>query len=544
MGQFTGGTSLLATIGGLTPEDDELHLRNNYNALFVQDDWKLLNNLTVNLGLRWDHDSEFVAKRNFSPRLGVAWSITPKTVVRANFGVFYDQFRLGLAQFVPSFGGSDRRAQQILLFPRGFYGSPSFVHSIAFLVGLPGGCFSNNLTDAQITAAGLSCPLAPPGAVPFIGVDRLNNVVAPGHDPIPANAVITISNVQALTGLTPDQYAAQASAAIGQPAGYFVFGPFGILNNPLIPPQPFPTAIDSSFKTPHTLGFSVGVQREISKDIVVGADYYHREMRNLLGTRQSNLRFQSRVTGRSFDPPFTEGPITTFGPFFEGKYDALVLNLNKRFSHRFLLGANYTYAKATDNSIGINSLPSDSFIGTVPEVTDPVSGANNRDAPFTMPNGTFVAKAGTFLNGPDFDKGPSDLAVDHIFQVNGMVELPWGIQVSGIFRAQSGFNFSRQAEIPEDPDGNGTFNLIDHGSGAGRNAFTAPAFVNLDLRFAKQFKITERVKLQALFEFFNALNRQNPAAVEADATSAIRAFGSPTQVLPGREGQIGFRIEF
>jgi len=61
-----------------------------------------------------------------------------------------------------------------------------------------------------------------------VGVDRLNRVVAPGHAPIPANAVINISNIQALSGLTPDQYLAQAATAIGQPAGYFVWGQFRV----------------------------------------------------------------------------------------------------------------------------------------------------------------------------------------------------------------------------------------------------------------------------------------------------------------------------
>ncbi|HEY7180922.1 MAG TPA: TonB-dependent receptor, partial [Blastocatellia bacterium] len=548
LGPVNSGVFLLLEAGGPTPESNEIHLRNNYNGVYAQDDWKIRKNLTVNLGIRWDHDSEFAAQKNFSPRLGVAWAVTPKTVIRSNFGVFYDQFRLGLVEQIPAFGGSDRRVVQSLYFPRGFYGSPSLVSMLAFAVGLPGPCISNHLTDAQIAAGGVKCPI---GGGPIVGVDRLNNVVASGHAPIPANAVINISNVQALTGLTPAQYLTQAAAAIGQPAGYFEWGQFGALNNPIIPPQAQPTSVDSTFRTPHTLGFNIGVQREITRDMVFEADYYHRDIRNLLGVRLSNLAFKSRVAGigRSFDPPNTTGEIRTFGPFFKGKYDGLVLNLTKRFSRRFLLGANYTYAKATDNSLGINTNPTDQFIGVAPVVVEPCPTTNPGCTPQTNANGSFisltgnfVAQAGTFVNGPDLDKGPSSLALDHIFQVNGLVDLPWQFQIGGILRAQSGFHFSRFDALNRDPDGNGNFNSIDFT--AGRNAFTAPPFVNLDVRFSKRFDIAERVKIQLLFEFFNLLNRQNPQSVQNRENIMTQPFGSIIQVLPGREGQIGFRISF
>ena len=544
-GAGTAGPILRRDTGGITPAGDEFHLRNNYTALFVQDDWRIRDNLTLNLGLRWDYDSEFDAKRNFAPRLGVAWAITPKTVLRANFGIYYDQFRLGLARDVPAFGGTDQRFVQYLLFPRLGYGSPSFITSLPVLSGFRGACYSNalvgNLTDAQIAAlppAGRVCPFNP--ALPLVGVDRFSNIVAPGRSPIPANTVVTVNNVQALTGLTPQQFADQASASIGQP-GLLFFTPSGFLGHPILPPQVLPTTLDSTFDTPHTLGFNIGVQREIARDMVVEVDYFHRDIQNLLGVRTSNLAFESRVLGVRFLPPSTGAPIQTFGPFFEGRYDALILNFNKRFSRRYQFGANYTWAKATDNSLGIGSVPSDSFIGIVPEVTEASTGRSNRDAPFTRANGRLVQQAGTFLNGPDRDKGPSDLAVNHIFQINGLVELPWQIQVSGIFRAQSGFHFSRQS-FTEDPDGNGAFTGID--LAPGRNAFTAPSFVNLDMRFAKRINITERVKVQVLFELFNVFNRQNPAAVERLPNIMGQPFGQPTQVLPGREGQFGFRIEF
>ncbi len=548
LGPVNSGIFLLLVAGGATPEANQIHLRNNYNGLYVQDDWKIRKNLTVNLGLRWDHDSEFDAQKNFSPRLGVAWSITPKTVIRSHFGVFYDQFRLGLVEQIPGFGGSDRRVVQSLYFPRGFYGSPSLISSLAFAVGLPGPCISNRLTDAQIAGPPVvGCPFGGP----MVGVDRLNRVVAPGHAFIPANTIININNVQSLTGLTPAQYLTQAAAAIGQPAGYFEWGQFGVLNNPIIPAQDLPTTADGTFRTPHTLGFSVGVQREITKDIVFEANYFHRQMRNLLGVRLSNLAFRSRVAGigRSFDPPNTTGEIRTFGPFFKGKYDALVVSLNKRLSKRYLLGANYTFAKATDNSLGIFTTPTDNFIGIAPVVTEPCPASNptctrqtNANGSFTSRNGNFVAAAGTFVNGPNLDKGKSSLALDHIFQVNGLVDLPWQFQISGIVRAQSGFHFSRFDALNRDPDGNGNFNGIDFT--AGRNAFNAPPFVNVDLRFSKRFNIRERVKAEILFEFFNLLNRQNPASVQNRENIATQPFGSITQVLPGREGQVGFRISF
>ena len=540
-GPINAGFFTVTTAGGLTPAANEIHLRNNYNAFFLQDDWKFYPKLTLNFGMRWDYDSEFVTKENFSPRVGFAWSAASKTVVRGHFGIFYDQFRLGLVRDVPAFGGADRRVVQPFSYPRGFFGVPTLAPAAINASLFPGGlCVSPNLTDAQITAGNVACPFSP-GL--FIGVDRLNGIVAPGHALIPANAVINLSNIQTLSGLTPDQYLLQAAAAVGKAPGFFFWGPFGALSHNAIPAQLFPTDIDRSFKTPFTSSVSIGVQQEI-KNVVIEADFYHRKMNNLLGLREANTSFASRASSRQFLPPFTAGPIRTFGPWYEGTYNGLVISFTRRFARRFLLSGNYAFADETDNQLGIDTLPSDSFVGVAPIVTESGTGRTNQHSSFVRTNGRFVAKAGTFVNGPDLDKGPSDLSVDHTFQLNGLLELPWQFQVSGIFRAQSGFHFSRQALALEDPDGNGTFNTIDHGPGAGRNAFTAPPYVNLDLRVAKQFNLTERVKLQTLFEFFNVFNRQNPAAVETRQNLVNSPFGSLRQVLPGREGQVGLRLEF
>src|SRR6185436_697807 len=123
------------------------------------------------------------------------------------------------------------------------------------------------------------------------------------------------------SGLNPDQFAAAASAAIGVP-GYFTFGAVGRLEGVLIsrtfPPTPVPVAVESEFETPNTMTVSIGVRRELTQDLVIEADYHHRDIRNLLGLRIGNLAYQSRVARipSTSLPGTIAGDVLTFGPNF------------------------------------------------------------------------------------------------------------------------------------------------------------------------------------------------------------------------------------
>jgi hypothetical protein len=125
--------------------------------------------------------------------------------------------------------------------------------------------------------------------------------------------------------------------------------------------------------------------------------------------------------------------------------------------------------------------------------------------------------------------------------LHGTARLPWQFDASAIFRAQSGFRFFAAARAPVDVDGDGLFNGLDFA--AGRNAFRAPHCANLDVRLSKRFAIRERLRVHALIEFFNLLNRSNPAAVQ-QMQDASPALGMPLQFLPSREGQVGLRFDF
>jgi len=82
---------------------------NNDVAGFFEDSWKANSKLTINMGLRYDIftipappmpntltplTTEYtstinVPKDQFAPRLGIAWQVTPNTVLRTGYGLFY-----------------------------------------------------------------------------------------------------------------------------------------------------------------------------------------------------------------------------------------------------------------------------------------------------------------------------------------------------------------------------------------------------------------------------------------------------------------------
>jgi len=549
-GAVNSGVYVLTAVAGPMPRDDLIRLRNNYDGLFLQDDWKIAKTLTLNLGVRWDYDSRFPNPTNFSPRLGLAWSPTPKTVLRASWGVFYDSFRTGLARDIPGFGGANLFSDETISFPRLLYGDPSILPQ---LFGL---CASPVLTDAQIAASGATCPT--PGR-PFFGVDHLNNV---GPTGIPLNSVVSQSNVQALSGLSAQQFADAASASVDQQPGFFFWGGFGNLTMNFPVPKDFlvPITVNPGFKTPYTRSFHFGVQREVGNKTVVQADYYHRDIRDMLGVRTTNLAFEARMPGHTGELQTGTGstPIEGYGPWYQGRYDGINVGLRKPMSKRFTAEVFYTWANAVDNALhssfvsevqtglGAGVLasqgPTDSFVGIPTLVTDLTSGKSNANGSFVASNGNPVPQAGKFYNGPNLDRGPSDLALNQSLLLDGTVQLPAKFEISGIFRAQSGFHFSDVPQLLTDPDGGGLYNGVDFG--VGRNHFQSPPYANVDARFSRRFTIRERVRLQAIFELFNLLNRANPAAVEQYQNLSSTALGKPLQYLPGREGQAGLRLEF
>jgi hypothetical protein len=67
-------------------------------GVYVQDEWRVKPNLALSGGLRYEGQSRIADHADFAPRLGAAWAPlargvrSPKTVLRAGAGIFYDRF--------------------------------------------------------------------------------------------------------------------------------------------------------------------------------------------------------------------------------------------------------------------------------------------------------------------------------------------------------------------------------------------------------------------------------------------------------------------
>jgi hypothetical protein len=86
-----GGASLFAVTLG----NPQVKVSQFDAGLFFQDEWRLLPNLSVGVGLRYENQTNITNNSNFAPRLFFAWapgkSPQPKLVIRGGFGLFYDR---------------------------------------------------------------------------------------------------------------------------------------------------------------------------------------------------------------------------------------------------------------------------------------------------------------------------------------------------------------------------------------------------------------------------------------------------------------------
>jgi outer membrane receptor protein involved in Fe transport len=161
----------------------------NSYGFFGQDEWKATSKLTLTFGVRYDFEtypSVYVQRNdlnNVQPRVGFAYAFSPRTVVRAGFGIFNDRLVSSIGQLIVTaeWGSAGNEPNAQVVFPgvapiRARFIQPTVVGPVAATATV---CRSGGPTIMTTSAAQLAlCNFTTTGQVPTAPV--VGGIVNPG----------------------------------------------------------------------------------------------------------------------------------------------------------------------------------------------------------------------------------------------------------------------------------------------------------------------------------------------------------------------------
>ncbi len=300
-GQFDAATGL--------PSPNRQDDRENLWGFFVQDDFKLRPNLTINMGLRWSYFGSLYTKQNnldvlqlgsgsaaltdmrirvggnlanpqkmnFGPMIGFAWSpnrFDSKFVLRGGFGIAYNQNEIAITA--------------------NSFGNPPNVVSPSFTCPQP---YSANPTCANT-------------GILYETAGDINSIF--GYAPNPATVTTFGSNNLPTSGET---------GVTGFPANQKA-----ITN--------YHYSLDTQYQLPFNSVMSLGYQGNLTRHLLI----------------QENYNVVAAIAGAPTNPLINQ--VGFWDNNGNANYNAMLASLNHNFSKDFQLAAQYTWSKAMDENSG------------------------------------------------------------------------------------------------------------------------------------------------------------------------------------------------
>jgi outer membrane receptor protein involved in Fe transport len=486
----------------------------NY-SFYAQDDWKVTQRLTVNLGLRYD--------------LMVPWKEAGLNSATVTFNPNYKSTRIPTAPPGLGFAGDPGIPDGLIAADK-----TNFAPRLGFAYDVLG-------DGRTAVRGGYGIFYNAPGAI-----TQANGIEAPPFQPQISFTPNTFSNPYGGTGIT---------------------NPFPYTFNPSNPLFPFPSqyyAPEADLKNAFMQQYNLNVQHEFLKDLLVQVGYVGGHGNRLWYGHQANAAPYS--TGgsaanaqarRPFFPQYYAG-ITAISDIAFSNYNSLQVTARKRISSGFTMQLAYTFSK---------SLDAGSFAD--------VDGSTEQD-PYNLIDGEYARsdfnqKNLLRINGvwtlPQF----RNLGVAH-YLVGG-----WGL--SGLINYSSGTPFSISTGAPapwlgagrdignlrlnrvHDPCAGcgsrtswartGYFDQTAYATPAtgtfgnsGRNSMTGPSYFDTDASAVKNFAYLKRegANIQLRADFFNLFNNvqfNNPTTSNSSAV-----FGRVTSAAAARQIQLALRVSF
>lgn len=511
------------------PSDNRKDLRFNIMSLYVQDDWKVRPNLTVNLGLRWEYYSPLselkglisnpvlgdgaavltgltikkgggltgTSKKNFGPQVGFAWSpgsllshsFQNKLVLRGGFGIGYN-------------------TQQLATLSNG-RSNPPFTQSLTL-----------NSTNCCILYS------IPADINSFTGY--------------PSNPA-TINTFDPVTGLP--------NAAVG---------------GAKVNLQGFP----SYQNTPVTYRYSLDTQYDLGHNWVATLGYQGSQSRNYSRQLPLNLIYYANQNPRV-------NSLAWFTNDASAHYNALLTEIQHRFSRSFTIDFQYRLSRTTDQG------SQDYYTDLYPFDRNAWNGPSDNDVThnfklwgvwsptiFKGSHGWIEKLAGGWtLSGilnahSGFPWTPTyNTRVDLVYPNSGYRNLR-----PAEYLGNAGSNFSNATF--QAPNGNFPKGALSYFTlplapatgippvpGVGRNSFRGPRYFGLDMTLAKAFGLPnmkvfgEHARLNLQLNAYNVFNKLNlnptPAtSISNDGVTSNPQFGQAQGAFAGRIVELQARFSF
>jgi hypothetical protein len=499
--QFTSGYFLLRDNDINGPVRRVLKIGGNVSSnipldlygLYGQDDWRVTDRLTFNLGLRWDYvdgmpidqsqSANFRAmqaagaagrfagtflddfgkttrgdRNNLQPRLGAVYDLrgNGKDVIRGGWGIYTD-----------------------------------FAYTA-----------SNALTASLDAAGGGGIVFA---ASTSTGIKKADGTFFHVTDPL--------SDIAFRNAVNPD---APTSGEVVSPV----------------------------LQQPFTYQTNLGWSHELSRSTAVSLDYVKVQGRDL----NMRIRPNTLVNGKLYigDVGISPNDPTFVTAVSRGRseYDALIASLRRRMSNRLDLSAAYTLANATSN---VGSAYDEIERNLIQDITQPFSAV--QDAPSARTDARHRVQISAVI------EAPFDIRVAPIFFYRSPLPVHTlaGIDVNGDGQlndksahaySYTGFNQTT-----------GVATYKDDGPCETVNCSRRAPFSQLNLRVSRSFRLMGTARIEAIAEVFNLFNATNPfipltTQQLTNATTQNPQFMQPTAFAGDvgqseqRIGQVGFRLTF
>jgi hypothetical protein len=510
-------------------------------GFFVQDDFKLRPNLTVNLGLRWSYFSPLRSKENnmyvaepgagsdyltdltvrkgnswnaqkdnFGPEVGFAWSpkiYHDKLVVRGGYGLNYNQEQIAISANISS--------------NPGLAVSPSFV---------------------------MSTPTSPNPGIVYAVSSGINNLYGYPANP---NAVLNFGSN-------------------GLPVG-------GVGLGVEIFPHDLPTQ--------YAHHYSLDTQLDIGRQWVMNLGYQGSLSRNTFF--HSNPNAIPAAEGYALNPQIGGGD--NWAVNGSGNYNALLSELKHDFGHQFMADAQFTFARGMDTT----SSPYSTVLPPYSEPWypyDPHLNYGRSDFNVAKAFKLYGVYQPVFFHGSRgwIDKIVGGWSLSPILNIHS--GFPWypvvsvnngslycgtcgytavlpGAYLGGAGNSTSNDQFKTGSNYPlvaSQGNANAYFstpnytaysgtdygNALPQAPGVRRNSLTGPGYRDVDVTLAKGFGLPnnrvlgENARLEFRIDAYNVFNNLNFNPTSISNNIANANFGQETAALAARTATLGARFSF